>query len=574
MKRTIPYGIMNYAELIEKNAYFIDKTKYIESLETIQNPVFLRPRRFGKSLLCSMLHYYYDIKEAGNFEELFGATWIGKNPTSHHNEYIILKLDFSEIPISNDAAQLEDNFNQYCNGRLSEMKSAYPAILYNMPEIRPDNNAAINLSKWLGHIKSSESPPVYIIIDEYDNFINQLITSHHDYLYNEITSCDSFLRTYYKVLKAGRQTGSVANIFITGVLPITIDDLSSAYNIATFITLDPEFEHMLGFTQNEVDALMDSLYEDYEIDTTTRHQVDEVIRNMYNGYRFIKPGPMAVYNSTMLMYFLRQFTRQKTIPDNLFDMNLRTDLEWVRRLTIGKAESAEEFIRQLTTDDTIPYNRKALVSQFNMHEFFEPVFYPISLFYLGILTRSDEFVFKIPNLSMKEMVVEYFNEIFKVDLGQEKYEAIMREFIKSPDLTTLFLHYWHLYIGQLPETVFTQVNENFYRTTFYELCSRYLSPWFTWNIERSYPQGRTDLEFVGKYHEKFAGMRWVIEFKYFSNTEFARMNSSIENFDIRQEDTLQIKGYAKGLMEEYPEAKIKLFIIYCIGNQGFRIFEI
>jgi len=117
------------------------------------------------------------------------------------------------------------------------------------------------------------------------------------------------------------------------------------------------------------------------------------------------------------------------------------------------------------------------------------------------------------------------------------------------------------------------VNENFYRTTFFELCSRYLSTWFVWNVERSYPKGWTDLEFVGKFNEKFAGLRWIIEFKYFSNTEWDGMKTSLEEFTVREEDTLQIRGYAEGLRQEYPEANIRLFVIYCIGNQGFSVFE-
>jgi hypothetical protein len=180
----------------------------------------------------------------------------------------------------------------------------------------------------------------------------------------------------------------------------------------------------------------------------------------------------------------------------------------------------------------------------------------------------------IPNLSMKEIAVEYFNEVFRIDLGQEKYTSMMQGFIRNPDLTQLFSDYWRLYVSQLPEAIFSQVNENFYRTTFFELCSRYLSTWFVWNVERSYPKGRTDLEFVGKFNEKFAGLRWVIEFKYFSNTEWTGMKTSIEDFSVREEDTVQIRGYAEGLRNEYPEADIRLFVIYCIGNQGFSVFDV
>jgi len=574
MDRRIPYGIMNYAEIIEKKGYFVDKTQFIKKLENVQNPVFLRPRRFGKSLFCSMLQHYYDLRNKDNFEELFGHTWIGQHPTGDQNKYIVLLLDFSEVQVEDGLAGTERNFTEYCNNLLNNMRLLYPEYLGGFPPLHVHTPVATNLNNWLTYLWMSGAPPAYIIIDEYDNFVNQLITTHQDRLYQEITTGDSFLRSVYKVLKAGRRSGSVKNIFITGVLPITIDDLSSAYNISTFLTLDPTFESMLGFTQSEVDTLMDTLYHDYDLDPSVRLQVDEVVKNMYNGYHFVSPHTVAVYNPTMLMFFLRQFCEQKTIPDDLFDLNLRTDLSWIRRLTGGSNENTKELVSQLTTRETISINRKSLVSQFNVSEFFEPVFYPVSLFYLGILTRKDEFELSFPNLSMKEIAVEYFNEIFRIDLGQEKYKEMMQGFVNNPVLFNLFSDYWRLYVSQLPESVFTQMNENFYRTTFYELCSRYLSPWFTWNVERSYPSGKSDLEFVGKYHERFASLRWVIEFKYFSNTEMARLKTPIEEFVVQEEDTRQITGYAEGLIQEYPEAKIRLFIIYCFGNKGFRVFEL
>ncbi|MBF0102512.1 MAG: PD-(D/E)XK nuclease domain-containing protein, partial [Desulfobacterales bacterium] len=169
--------------------------------------------------------------------------------------------------------------------------------------------------------------------------------------------------------------------------------------------------------------------------------------------------------------------------------------------------------------------------------------------------------------------VEYFNEIHRIDVST-KYGEMMQGFVNTLNLTQLFTDYWNLYVSQLPEAIFQQVNENFYRTTFFELCSRYLSRWFTWNVERSYPQGKTDLEFVGKFHEKFAGLRMVIEFKYFSNAELKKMKSNVKKFNLRKEDTLQIAGYIQGLKQEYPEAKISQYVIYCFGNQGFKVFEV
>ncbi len=573
MPKKIPYGVMNYAEIINGSYYFIDKTKYISDLETVNNPVFLRPRRFGKSLLCSMLQYYYDKKEAGRFQTLFGQTWIGKNPTCTHNTFIVIKYDFSTIPISKNFPDIEHNFNRYCNELLISVQSAYKEILRDFQPVHQDGNASTNLSVWLDKLAISESIQVYVIIDEYDNFVNQLITTHQDHLYREITSGDSFLRTFFKVLKAGRQTGAISNVFITGVLPITIDDLTSSYNIGKFITLSPTFEHMLGFTQEEVNQLLTRIFQDHNLPSDSRDQVEEIIKNQYNGYTFVNPEGEKLYNPTMLMYFLDLLCEQQKIPIDLIDLNLRTDLSWVKRITGSNPKTTGEFVHELTVQDTIQYNRNLLVSKFNMNQFFERNFYPISFFYLGMLTKKDEFRLQLPNLSMRAIMVEYFNEMNHVDITTD-YGAVQEEFGRNPDLHMLFSRYWELYIKRLPEAIFSQVNENFYRTTFYSFCSQILFSWFTWNIERSYIQGRTDLEFVGKYHERFAGLRWVIEFKYISNTEWKKHKIPIESWNLQEQDRSQILAYAGNLKQEYPQTRIHVFIVYCIGNIGYRIFEI
>lgn len=273
------------------------------------------------------------------------------------------------------------------------------------------------------------------------------------------------------------------------------------------------------------------------------------------------------------MYFLWHFTRQGSIPEFLTDMNLRTDLSWVRRITGSIAENTASFVEQLTTENCIAYDRNMLTTKFNMAQFFQPDFYPISFFYLGMLTKQDRFLLRLPNLNMRQIFVEYFNELNHIDVST-RYAKLMSEFVQHPNLEKLFAGYWELYVSQLPAAIFQKVNENFYRTTFFELCSRYLSFLFTWNVERSYPQGSSDLEFVGKYHEQYAGLRWVIEFKYYSNAEFKKLNTKIENFQLQSEDTKQIAGYVEGLRTEYPEARIAQYVIYCFGNKGFRVFQV
>ncbi len=573
MRRNIPYGIANYAELVRDNCYFVDKTRYIAELERVRNPIFLRPKRFGKSLLCTTLEYYYDVMQKDRFEELFGHTYIGQHPTPSHNQCIVLHFDFSTIDVGHTFQDMEHSFQQRCNSRLRKVCAWCAPLLDGMPDISFDQSVADNLGKLFDFVSGHDFPPVYVIIDEYDNFANQLITSHKDHLYRALTSDDSFLKAFFKTLKEARKAGTILNIFITGVLPIMIDDLASGFNIVTFLTLEPGFEQMAGFTQAEVDALLDDIYHEYAMDPVTRPDVDALIKNQYNGYRFVSPESETLYNSTILMFFLDKFCRYGTVPKYLTDPNLKTDLSWVKRLTASDPRLTNEFVDQLTIHNQIRYDDSFLLEKFNMSQLFDKSYFPISFFYLGMLTRKDLFYLTLPNLNMRTMFLEYFNELHHIDVST-RYTDIMQQFVQDLDLPALFAGYWEQYVSQLPEAIFQQVNENFYRTTFYEVCRRFLSHWFTWNVERSYPNGKSDLEFVGKYHEQFAGLRMVIEFKYYSNTEFKTLKTPLEKFQMQEEDTIQIAGYVDGLRQEYPEARISQWVIYCIGNQGFRVFEI
>jgi len=436
-----------------------------------------------------------------------------------------------------------------------------------------EKSATLNLEILLRQINQHRLPPLYVIIDEYDNFANQLITGRKDDLYRKITADGGFLKTFFKTLKEGRKTGAIANVFITGVLPITMDELASAFNIARFITLEKKFENMLGFTQSELDGLLNEIFKDYDLDSALRHQVNSLMRTHYNGYHFVSHDGEAIYNSTLVSYFLYHLCDYRQIPKFLTDMNLRTDLSWVRRITAAYDGSTEEFVDRLLLHNTIGYDDNFMMSKFDMRQFFQKSFFPISFFYLGMLTREDDFLLKLPNLNMRQIFAEYFNELNQIDVST-RYTEIMQAFVINPDIEALFAGYWREYVSQLPEAVFVKMNENFIRTTFYELCSRFLSTWLTFTVERSYPKGKSDLEFMGRYDQKFAGRRWIIEFKYFSNAEMIRTKTHIDAFSLQAEDTEQIIGYAQGAKQEEPSVVLNLYVIYCFGNQGFRVFEV
>ena len=268
--RRVLYGEANYRDLVEHHGYYVDKTSYIPLLERHASPVFLRPRRFGKSLLCTTLQYYYDINERHRFEQLFGHTAIGKNPTTEHSSYFVLHLDFSVVDPSGSIEDIKDNFNHHLNLELRSFVTINRARLPEPIKIDLTSNAVKNLTDLAGLLRDLGLPPFYIIIDEYDNFANQLITQRKDQIYAQLTADDSFLKSFFKALKNGRKGRTIARIFITGVLPITMDDLASGYNIANFLTLDPRFEAMLGFNPDEVASLLDAVYADYELEPRTR----------------------------------------------------------------------------------------------------------------------------------------------------------------------------------------------------------------------------------------------------------------------------------------------------------------
>lgn len=578
MKKRILYGNANYEEIVNDNGYFVDKTQYIERLEQLKNPVFLRPRRFGKSLWCRILECYYNIRQKDDFDRLFGDTYIGKNPTPLRNSFFVLHLDFSVVDPNGTIEEIEKSFNHTCNSKIDVMLVKSKVLFQGNVIVDIKESASSTLRNIIDYIEKYDLPRLYVIIDEYDNFANQLIVARDDKLYRELTADNGFLKTFFKTLKEGRKTGAIANVFITGVLPITMDELASGFNIAHFITLEPDFESMLGFTQTETDNLLDEIYSDYDIDPSTLKEVREIIKTHYNGYHFVNPAGEPIYNSTMLIYFLSWFSRYKTIPELLTDMNLRTDFSWIRRLTGANPQNTEDFVNGLTTENMIRFDKIFLTTKFNMSQFFHKDFFPVSFFYLGMLSRYDDFYLKLPNLNMRQIFVEYFNELHKIDVSTQ-YAEMMQGFIDTLNIHQLFEDYWNLYVSQLPEAIFQKMNENFYRTTFFELCSRYLSSWFTFNVERSYPQGRSDLEFVGKYHERFAGVRIVIEFKYFSNAELKKMKTTIKKFSLKEEDTIQIAGYVEGVKQEYPKSeypniKISQYVIYCFENKGFRVFEV
>ena len=566
---TIPYAVANYADLRDRGFYYVDKTDYIPRLEAYNAPVFLRPRRFGKSLLVSTLAHYYDRTLAHRFEDLFGGTYIGSHPTPEHNRYMIIRYDFSAMVMADNMERLEQNFNILNRGPV-EIMVTHNRDLFGEFQFSTRENAAQMLEEALAYARAHDLPPVYILIDEYDNFTNQLLTSYNDPLYEKVTTADSFLRTFFKVIKKGIGEGSIRTCFCTGVLPVTMDDLTSGYNIAEILTLHPDFINMLGFTHAEADAYLRYVLDKYTGSQERYDEIWQLIVNNYDGYRFSPKGE-KLFNATILTYFLKNFaTRHGEVPEEMIDENLRTDIGWLRRLTLS-LENSKAMLDALVIDNGLAYNVADLSSKFNKQKFFDKNFYPVSLFYLGMTTLQNNFRMALPNLTMRSIYMDYYNVLNRIDGGANRYVPTYERFVDERDFESLVRNYFEQYLGQFPAQVFDKINENFIRCSFFELVSRYLSSCYTFAIEQNNSEGRADFEMTGIPGTDYYTDDRLVEFKYYKAKEAEKM---LELDVPLPEHVEQVHRYAEDTLRHFPNYKVRTYMVYICANRGWKCWEV
>ena len=566
---TIPYAVANYAEMRDRGFYYVDKTDYIPRLEAYKAPVFLRPRRFGKSLLVSTLAHYYDRTLAHRFEDLFGGTYIGSHPTPEHNRYMIIRYDFSAMVMADNMEGLEQNFNILNRGPV-EIMVTHNRDLFGDFQFSTRENAAQMLEEALAYARAHDLPPVYILIDEYDNFTNQLLTSYNDPLYEKVTTADSFLRTFFKVIKKGIGEGSIRTCFCTGVLPVTMDDLTSGYNIAEILTLHPDFINMLGFTHTEADAYLRYVLDKYTGSQERYDEIWQLIVNNYDGYRFSPKGE-KLFNATILTYFLKNFaTRHGEVPEEMIDENLRTDIGWLRRLTLS-LENSKAMLDALVIDNGLAYNVADLSSKFNKQKFFDKNFYPVSLFYLGMTTLQNNFRMALPNLTMRSIYMDYYNVLNRIDGGANRYVPTYERFVDERDFESLVRNYFEQYLGQFPAQVFDKINENFIRCSFFELVSRYLSSCYTFAIEQNNSEGRADFEMTGIPGTDYYTDDRLVEFKYYKAKEAEKMLGLDAPLPEHVE---QVHRYAEDTLRHFPNYKVRTYVVYICANRGWKCWEV
>ena len=421
--KQVPYGVADFATVIEQNLYYVDKTMFIPELEKQpRNLFFIRPRRFGKSIFLSMLYSYYDCTQSHKFQSLFGNLWIGQHPTPLQGKYQVLFLDFSQITGNID--KLETKFNSYLSINLDAFVRQYSEYYQaEMEEILAQEDFEEKMELIFKAAKAHQYH-LYLIIDEYDNFTNVILNERGENVYHAITHADGFYRDVFKKFK-----GNFERIFMMGVSPVTLDDVTSGFNIGWNISIKPEFDEMLGFSTTDVVEMFTYYKEHGSIPADS--DIDAIVNNMkpwYDNYCFAEEAlkkKTRMFNCDMVLYYLRNYMDNGCSPRQMIDPNTRTDYGKMKKLLqFDKLDGERKgIIRKIAEEEQIVTQ---LYESFSAYQIPKAEIFPSLLFYYGMLTikgtRGSKLILGIPNNNVRKQYYGYLEEEYQakayVDVNQ------------------------------------------------------------------------------------------------------------------------------------------------------------
>lgn len=421
--KLVPYGVADFATVIEQNLYYVDKTMFIPELEKQpRNLFFIRPRRFGKSIFLSMLYSYYDCTQSHKFQSLFGNLWIGQHPTPLLGKYQVLFLDFSQITGNID--KLETKFNSYLSINLDAFVRQYSEYYQaEMEEILAQEDFEEKMELIFKAAKAHQYH-LYLIIDEYDNFTNVILNERGENVYHAITHADGFYRDVFKKFK-----GNFERIFMMGVSPVTLDDVTSGFNIGWNISIKPEFDEMLGFSTTDVMEMFTYYKEHGSIPADS--DIDAIVNDMkpwYDNYCFAEEAlkkKTRMFNCDMVLYYLRNYMDNGCSPRQMIDPNTRTDYGKMKKLLqFDKLDGERKgIIRKIAEEEQIVTQ---LYESFSAYQIPKAEIFPSLLFYYGMLTikgtRGSKLILGIPNNNVRKQYYGYLEEEYQakayVDVNQ------------------------------------------------------------------------------------------------------------------------------------------------------------
>ncbi|MDR3260821.1 MAG: ATP-binding protein [Tannerella sp.] len=568
--KRLPSGNCFFVKIRTENYAYIDKTQFIELLEQENNDnlFFIRPRKFGKSLLFSMLSHYYDINQADQFETLFGDLYIGKHPTPKRNSYLVLNLDFSGLDTTS-----EEDFRISLSGKVQDIVRSF---LYTYKHLFPESELykqidseqpGINSLRKAFNAAKSAGIKIFVIIDEYDHFANDLIaqgTYAGDDVYRHLVRANGIVRDFYETLKEGSKT-TVDRIILTGITPIMLDDLTSGFNISKNLSLDPMYNEMLGFTGEEVETLMRETGVD-------PGWINVDMELFYNGYLFHPEGEHRVYNPSMMLYLFDQALRRRKTTGSVIDDNLKTDYGRLRMLI--RNDRNREQLKAITQDNGIFSD---IITKFPIDGLQENKHFVSLLFYLGLLT-VDKAVegalrLKIPNYSIRTVYWEYIEQMtvegntdVMIDLNEQKTALRELAFRGNPEP----------FLGCISRNVFSRLsnrdlqglNEKYIKIML--LNALFQSKLYITLTEPEVAQGYTDIYMHRSHLLPDIPYEWVWEIKYIKKEDAGKKNVLKEK---QEEARVQLKKYRDSSLFA-GRTDVRFLSVIFIGKDRYEIEEL
>jgi hypothetical protein len=554
----LPYGNSDFHDIRTGNFFYVDKTSYIEKLERLNSKYlfFIRPRRFGKSLFLSMLENYYDLNKKDDFKRLFGDLYIGKHPTERRNTYFTLRLNFSGLDPS-DNVELKGSFQKRFKGTVVRFLDSYSNHLKNASELKNEIKQSDDIvSVWeiLFEAVAQSEHKIYLIIDEYDDFANAIIATGDGLFYKEITRTSGFVRSFYKAVKIGTES-VIDRIFITGVSPIMLDDLTSGFNIAENMTMNPICGEMLGFIEEEVRGIVDQ----FESNMDPEMLMDE-LRSNYNGYLFHEEGQLKVYNPDMILYFFNQWSMFERFPKNLIDDNVKIDYDRLGSLVSNEQNRTqlEEIIlnEQVTTQ---------IVSRFSFERMYDKEYFVSLLFYMGLLTMQgpkEGFVeLGIPNYVIKTVFWSYFGKILQEKTGMEyrlveKLSSCVREMAYRGKIQP-FVDFIGELLSALSRRDLMEFDEKYIKLVILSYLN--LTNIYQFISEREVGKGYTDILLKKGIGTPQVRYEWLLELKYLKQEDRKQLDS------VRKKASEQIQRYMKS-REMVGRPNLKVVALTFVGK--------
>ncbi|MCP4109803.1 MAG: AAA family ATPase [Desulfobacteraceae bacterium] len=577
-----PYGISDFYDIITQGYYYVDRTDRIPMIEeTGRYLLFLRPRRFGKSLLLSMLKNYYDIARAEEFDKMFGNLAIGREPTSGRNQYFVLKWDFSAVSPAGGPEPIQQNLYDYINGRIRAFAIYYRDYLSYEITVNA-GNAQDSFQSMLTAVQQTDHK-LYLLIDEYDNFANEVMMGREigEDRYKALVHGEGCLKALFKAVKSATEGEGLDRTFITGVSPVVMSDITSGHNIAKNVYLLPQFHDLCGFSESEIKHTLTGIVSECDFPAAKTDEALMMMRSFYDGYSFVNTGDSRIYNPTLALYFMEHFQDYCEYPEEMLDENLAADrgkIAYISRLPEG-----EQVIQDALNDRLIV---QRLARRFGVDDMLYAVkdrsFMASLLWYLGVLTfggraQKGKHILHVPNLVIRSLYIERLQDMLLPAGSRNDAFQTADTFYSNGNMDPVCDFIEQNYFRALDNRDYRWANELTVKTAF--LTMLFNDTYYITDSETALGREYADLTMIVRPDmRQYQLLDILIEFKYVSLKKSGLKGAEIRALSRDElkahgavkeklaESKTGLESYCRSLRKKYGKAMhLKVFSVVSVG---------